>query len=1023
MKIRDSKQVAIASALLESRLGRRTFLMGVGAAGLMFGLDPLRGHGQAGAADAAAAEGSDPLEQGFRVPPDTTKAWVYWWWLGGAASIAGITADLEAMKQQGISGVIVFDCGIRGPGAPKGPLFMSDEWRENFRHTVQEAARLGMEVSANLCSGWNAGGPWVTRDDAVKNFVWKETVIEGPGPIDIDLPRHIEPDPHASPLEPYQVCVGTDYYRDIAVLACRERSKDVWQQSEMQDLTSSMHDGRLRWQAPAGRWAILRMGYMVSAIDRGVVEGWHCTKLPSWPFPSWEIDPMSAEAMDLHFAHTAAKLIEDVGPHAGRTFKYTHIDSWELGNPTWTPKLIEEFKQRRNYDPARYLPVLCQKIVDSKEITERFKWDYRRTIADLIAGNYYGRLAALSHQHGLLTHPESGGPYDTHYIDSMETEGLNAIPMGEFWAMASEPKELPGVEALGELPPTPGAPQDDPNLAHETFLHPGPRLWAVPSNGNLRQAVNAAHVYGKPVVQAEAYTNYNPDWNEDPYYLKSFGDRAFCLGLTRNVICFYVHQSTLTDLPGYQWEHVGMHFDRNLTWWSKSHAWLTYLARCQYLLRQGTFAADVLYFAGEDIPNFATLHRKPIAGFDFDVINAQALLARAQVRDGRIVLPDGISYRYLVFPEGIAEQITPVTLRKIQELVEAGATLVGERPKQALGLVNHPRSDDEVQKIATALWGASGSSSGVRRVGRGRVIAGRQLEDVIKADKLHPDVELRGLSADVKVDWIHRHAADVDLYFVANLGETDMHAEAVFRVAGKVPELWDPVTGAIRELAEFRSEDERTALPLHFAPKQSWFVVFRKPAGGATRPATKNFPALVDLATLSGPWEVAFDESWGAPAKVVFQNLDDWSQRPEDGIKHYSGTATYRKTFDLPAGNHREVYLDLGEVKNLAQVRLNGKDLGIVWTAPWRVPLGAGLKQAGNQLEIEVVNLWPNRLIGDGQLPKDQRRTKTNVRTYDTPVPADMILCPECTDVAATGKPRQLLRSGLLGPVKLRVSA
>jgi hypothetical protein len=276
---------------------------------------------------------------------------------------------------------------------------------------------------------------------------------------------------------------------------------------------------------------------------------------------------------------------------------------------------------------------------------------------------------------------------------------------------------------------------------------------------------------------------------------------------------------------------------------------------------------------------------------------------------------------------------------------------------------------------------------------------------------------------DSAYDWIHRRDAGLDLYFVANLTERTVEAEAVFRVADRVPELWDPVTGGIRDLPEFHQESGRTTVPLHFAPKQSWFVVFRRPATGRARAAGKNFPAMSDLVTLQGPWEVSFDESWGAPAKVVFQELEDWAQRPEEGIRYYSGTAIYRKTFDVPDPGQREVYLDLGEVKNLAHVHLNGKDLGVVWTAPWHVFAGDALREKGNLLEIEVVNLWPNRLIGDGQLPKEQRRTKTNVRTYDTPPPAGMILCPECADLAESGKPRALLKSGLLGPVKLKVNA
>lgn len=980
------------------RLTRRLFISGSAATGVIVGLGPLA---RAGARPAVAARDWESLARAFLTPPDSSKAWVYWWWLDGAASRMGITADLEAMKQQGISGVVVFNAGGGGPLAPKGPPFMSAQWREYFRFAVQEAGRLGIEMAVNLCSGWNCGGPWVTEEDAIKDLVWWETSIEGPGRIDRVL---------AHPRESGR---PSDSYRDIAVLACRESGDGVWRVEEIRDLTGLATDGRLRWDAPRGRWTVLRLGYAVrQQADQGPI--WygatHTIKEPAQAADGgWEIDPMSAGAMDRHFAHTGAKLIEDAGPLAGKTLKYFHIDSWEIGVVHWTPNLMNEFRLRRGYDPTRYLPALAGKKLDTAELTDRFGWDYRRTVADLTAENYYGRLATICHEHGLGSESESGGPYYSHYIDALECEGANDLPMAEFWdsrhvfVRGGEP--IPNYEGV----------------AAPFYLS---TKWTFPAlnDGSIRQEVDAAHVYGKPISQAESYTGFNQDWSEDPYFLKPYGDRAFCLGLTRQVLSFCVLQST-TAKPGFEWEHVGTHFDRNVTWFPLSHGWLTYLARCQHMLRQGSFVADILYFSGQAIPNFVLLDRKPIVGFDFDVINAQALLARTAAQSGRLVLPDGTSYRYFVLPEGAAEEITPEVLGKVRQLVEGGVTLVGLRPKHSLGLAGFPHSESEVRAQSDVLWGADATASGVRRVGKGRVIWGRSLEEVIRADRLPPDVELRGVPSGARLDWIHRHDGEGEIYFLANLSERPLQLEGVFRVAGKRPELWDPVTGEVRDLPEFHSETDRTAIPLCFAARQSWFVVFRRPGASRERPPeARNFPALGVRAALSGPWEVRFDEEWGGPAKVIFEQLEDWTQRPEEGIRYYSGMATYRKTFDAPGGTAGKVYLDLGEVKNVARVRLNGKELGAVWTAPWRVAVVDAMKATGNQLEIDVVNLWPNRLIGDGLLPKEQRRTRTNVRLYDTPLPGDVQLYgsdPEAAMRQKTGASPRLLSSGLLGPVKL----
>jgi hypothetical protein len=458
-----------------------------------------------------------------------------------------------------------------------------------------------------------------------------------------------------------------------------------------------------------------------------------------------------------------------------------------------------------------------------------------------------------------------------------------------------------------------------------------------------------------------------------------------------------------------------------VSWFPLSHAWLTYLARCQHLLRQGVFAADIVYFAGQAVPNFVLLDRKPIPGYDFDVINAQALLTRASARDGRLTLPDGVVYRYFVLPEGAAEGVTPQVLQKVRELVEGGVTLVGARPRHSLGLTDYPSSEQQVKQLADALWGTDPRDSGTRRVGSGRVIWGRALEEVIRVDRLEPDVELRGVPAGAELDWLHRHEEQHDIYFLANLSEQAISIEAVFRIHERAPELWDPVTGEVMDLGELRQEGLRTVIPLQFAAKQSFFLVFRRVTRQPSVSGARNFPPLIEIGRLAGPWEVSFDVAWGGPERVTFQRLEDWSQRPEDGIRYYSGKATYRKAFDLPASGHRRVFLDLGEVKNVAQVRLNGKDLGVVWTAPWRVDVTAVATREGNELEIDVVNLWANRLIGDGLLPKDRRFTKTNVRTYDTPHPVFRYSDTEVTrqEVEFSDVTPDLLRSGLLGPITL----
>jgi len=469
--------------------------------------------------------------------------------------------------------------------------------------------------------------------------------------------------------------------------------------------------------------------------------------------------------------------------------------------------------------------------------------------------------------------------------------------------------------------------------------------------------------------------------------MKDIGDAAFCEGLTRNVLCFWIHQPRLDAKPGFQWAHVGTHFDCNLTWWPMSGAWLTYLARCQHMLRQGLFVADFTFLQNEAIPSFIPPrpNQRP-PGFDYDVLNAEVLLTRASASNGRLTLPDGMSYRYLVLPHQPDAILSSATLKKVNQLAEAGVTVIA--PKTLAGSVTKMREGP--------------------------------LDAVTRADGLAPDIEFRDLSKGANFDWIHRRDGETEIYFISNQSALDATAQIVFRVTGKQPELWDTVTGGIRDLPDCRDENGRTSVPLQFAPRQSWFVVFRKAKTENSGAKPGNFPKLATVQELAGAWTAAFDTKWGGPERITFGKLEDWTTRPEDGIRYYSGTATYRTTFESkPQDPKSAIYLDLGLVKNVARVRLNGRDLGVIWTAPWRMEITGALKSGANELEIEVANLWPNRLIGDATLPKNKRLTITNVRTYDT-MTSGTYGCKKCEDRKRTGKPAALLPSGLLGPVTIQ---
>ena len=1084
----------------------------------------------------AVASSAASLGEGFADPPLEARARCYWWWLSGNVTQEAITRDLEEMKGKGFGGALVFDADNSdyrsNERVPAGPRYGSPAWRVLFKHAVAEAARLGLELSLNIQSGWNLGAPDVTPDEAAKQLTWSETTIAGGREVDTALatppcrsgyyrdvavvayrarPRAEQEnapvvtassifedyaaqrvidgalesfwvsdgeEPGEGPTEsrpewlmlefkaPVTIAgvevVGRPGYgprrcdfevmgdgaafvsvkqfdmaaghpaglrfdpiegrvfrlrflgaydprspnapRNVQVaewrllgadgvvigdMACRRPIRQLEEKSafhelggsaldcrpllddmpgtageedalasEVLNLTDRLEtDGRLRWDVPEGDWIVLRFGFTLTGARVSTSSG-------EWQGPV--IDYMSTPALDAYWQRHVQPVLDEVAPQVGTTLRYLHTDSWECGGMNWTDGFEREFLEWRGYDPIPYLPIFAGKIVENREVSNRFLADFRKTIGDCVAHNHYEAFAAMAHARGLGIHPQSGGPHAGPF-DGIKNVGLSDIPMGEFWV------------------PSPHRPR------------PENRFF-------VKQASSAAHIYGKRLVAAEAFTSIGPHW-EDVLWksVKPSFDNEACAGVN---LCFN-HTFTCSPdemgRPGQEY-FAGTHFNPSVTWWNMAGAVIAYLNRCCFLLQQGQFIADVCYYYGDHVPNIAQRKEADPAGalpgYDYDVIDETALLTLANVEAGTIVLPSGMRYRMLALPDH--KILSAAALDRIHALVLAGATVVGVKPVRTASLSGYPASEDRFRELAQALWGEADDAGGERKVGEGRVVWGRPARDILASDGVAPDCEWD--APDDAFGYIHRRSDGADIYFVANKQEHAASVRCTFRVCGKQPELWDALSGRMREAAAFTQAEGRTIVPIEFDPYGSIFVVFRGPiAPDASGTAETNSPRYTDAVEIDGPWNVSFDPEWGGPEAIEFAQLVTWTDRAEDGIRYYSGVAVYRTTFvvekETSASGHGWA-LDLGRVREMASVRLNGVELGVAWTPPFRVDVTEALRIGENRLEVEVANNWPNRLIGDAALPPELRLTKTNVTKFKADMP--------------------LTESGLLGPVRIQ---
>lgn len=1043
------------------------------------------------------------LERGFHTIPDTIQTSVYWYWVSGNISKAGVIKDLEAMKKVGINRAFIANVTWGESNAGKIKLF-SKEWWDILHTALKTATRLNIEIGIFNCPGWSqSGGPWVKPAQSMRYLTSSELIVEGPSllhkklelpnpvfqdvkviaypapkdygsdqrdrkftvsanpaaenlqnltddnentifnfpvakrfTLDISteklftarsliihtahMPNRLEGDIQVSINHTYQTIkhfiidrtnpklrngfipygpaaisipetatknfrlVFTDCTANSGIAEIRISPVPVvenylektlakmwpdgfadwpayqWPQQpvitdpaylidplKVIDISKYMSaNGTLNWQVPAGKWVIERSGMTPTQVQNmhAAPEG-----------TGLETDKMSREHIASHFKAFLGEIIRRIPAKDRKTWKVVVGDSYETGGQNWTDQLLSKFKSYYGYDPFPYIPVLQGKVVGSADRSDRFLWDLRRFIADEVAVQYIGGLSTMCHQNGLKLWLENYGHY--------------GFP-GEFLQYGGQSDEVSG------------------------------EFWNEGGKGYLenRAAASCAHIYGKTKVSAESFTTTDKYFLNYPSTLKQRLDRSFTEGINNTLLHVYIHQPYENKTPGIN-AYFGTEFNRKNTWFYEMDDFLKYIKRCNLLLQQGKYVADIAYFIAEDAPKMTGIQEPALPhGYSFDYINGEVIKTRLSVRDGKLSLPDGMKYRILVLPK--LETMRPELLSKIKELVYNGAVVLGPKPIRSPGLQNFGKSEVEIQQLSTALWGnINGTTIKVNPYGKGMVMDGMDLEEALKLIDVHPDFKTASVDS---VLFIHRELADGSIYFISNQKNEAIRINPAFRLSGNIPELWDPVTGNIRALPDYTQTATSTTVSMELAPFESAFIVFRKP-GHKKNYSQSNYPKLVNTIHIKGEWMVKFDAGMGGPARpVVFKQLEDWTKNNNDRIKFYSGTAHYQHSFQLLKLKDKErIVLDLGNIKAIAKIRLNGITLGGVWTAPYKIDITKAAKTGKNNLEIKIVNNWINRLIGDHSLPEQLRTTWTYYNSYDPTV--------------------ALQPSGLTDPVKLEI--
>ena len=877
-------------------------------------------------------------QDAFRNPPPAARPHTWWHWMNGNVTKEGITADLEAMAAVGIGGAQIFDAGL---ALPKGPVaFATDAWFDCLAYADREAKRLGIELCIANCSGWtSSGGPWITPELSMKYVTCAATCVKGGESFN-------------GTLSPSENTNG--FYEDIAVLAfptpasgkavlCelpdfglqvfRSRGsstlggQEVGPQmpvritdrnappescvpsGEIMDVTSSLRpNGVLTWDAPSSHasWTVLRIGYMANG---------HTNRSASQAGLGLECDKLDPHALDVNFDAYVGRLLKLLPKE--RALKGVLLDSYEVFGQNWTRGFDRTFAESAGYSITNFLPVLAGYPVDSASRTERFLRDFRRVISSAFARNYAGRLRERCHENGLTFYCE---PYGNGPFNDLEFARECDVPMSEFWRPRNASCDLAALSR-------------EKNPSYMACR------WGNKALGNSKTVASTAHVWGRRIVGAEAFTSY-PDsvsgrWLDSPGAMKLQCDRIFSEGVNRMIFHRFVHQPWTSPIryPGMTMAAYGAHIDRTQTWWNHgAKEFFAYMARAQYILQQGTFVGDVLLCTPGEAPDYGTDGVLP-QGYDGDRCHPAALSAIRVLEGGDVVVPGGTRYRVIGTPP--RDTLRAEIVAELKRLENAGA----------------------------------------------KVVAYGEVANALKQLGCMPDF----ICDDRDVTWIHRQADGDDFYFVAVPNKERKNVACSFRVNGRKPELWDPVTGNISAI-KFKECDGRTELTLDCDSSYSVFVAFRRNATSCVVPTSSS--QHVKSLPVKGPWHVTFREPGAANdiAVAEYTTLDSWTQNENSDIRYFSGTATYKcKMGTVPTCNTGTVpmrmVLDLGNVKEIAEVTVNGHVYPALWCPPYKVDITDAIAKVPSvpdvpsvpslTIEIKVTNLWPNRLIGDAKLPDD----------------------------------------------------
>jgi len=1065
----------------------------------------------------------DIIEKNFLNPPESAKPWVFWYWMHGAVSKEGITADLEAMKEVGIGGAYLMPIQDTLSTIPFQPTVrqLTPEWWTMIKFAIQEAKRLNLKLAMHVSDGFAlAGGPWITPELSMQKLVWTKTYFKwgDTGRVDLDQPESYDgfykdvavfaypanssyafsnevmiptvsasngtkpqflsfvdpdnkesfksdsacwiqykyPEPFtcrsirihtgANSYQAQRLIIQTsedgvnfktitrlgpprhgwqdtqeDYTHAIPAATSRyfrfvydkegsepgsedldaakwkpslkvmglylsdepvinqyeAKNGSIWrvaansttQQVAEEDaiglkniinLTNRMDsDGNLHWAAPAGDWVVVRIGHTSTGQTNatgGAGKGLEC-------------DKFNATAIKLQFDNWFAKTFEKTDPAlAKEVLKIFHVDSWECGSQNWSSNFTTEFKKRRGYDLVPYLLVMTGVPVESVEKSEKVLHDVRTTIAELVNDVFYVTLKKLSAAKGCQFSAESIAP--TFVSDGLLHYKNVDLPMGEFWLNS----------------PT----HDKPN--------------------DMLDAISGAHIYGKNIIQAEAFTTLRMDWSEHPGSLKAIGDRNFALGINKMVLHVFTHNPWMDRKPGMTLDGVGLYFQRDQTWFKQSKAWIEYLTRCQALLQLGKPVVDIGVFTGEEVPRRSVLPDRlvntlpgifgkekietekkrlenigqslrqipdgvthsanmadpenwidPLNGYKYDCFNPDVLM-QMKVVNGRAVTPGGASYAVLVIPGRHPMNpngtMSTVVLNKLKQLANAGARII-------IGQENIHLFKGNKNILPAPFTESSFVKLGLKK------------DLVIEYDK-H------------SIAWTHRKLSNADIYFISNqLDSTDFFS-FLFQIDGKEPEVWDPVNGTAIYPSNWELKGGKAILKMELAPHQSVFIIFRK-KGEKNQP---NFSMAYEVREfpITGTWNVEF----GNDVKTSdVEKLLSWSASNDSRIKYYAGTAFYRNSFIVDRTmTEANTVLKFDSIFNIATIKINGINCGTIWTAPYKLDITKAIKPGENKVEIEVTNTWHNRLIGDAMLPPEKRITWTTApfRLKDKPLlPAGLV--------------------------------